>query len=264
MIDRSATGAEFRFQGDERKRGVAIHSKKILDGKFDYLAGVYNPTGRSTDNTINTMLYMARASYYPFGPYVSYTESDLEYTESFKAHIGGGMGFEQFGANESDSDEDEVDNTQFVGEFGFKYRGLSLVGEYHNRKRKILDAFEGATAAEGTALGLITTDTGAAIPAQTTLHDQGIFVQGGYFIIPEKLEIAGRYELIDYGRNHPEGGTLGLVDNRRFYTAGLNYFLKGRDHKLQINYIHREEELSGPFLGDNDENVFLTQYQIYF
>ena len=251
MIDRSATGAEFRFQGDERKRGVAIHSEKILDGKIDYLAGVYNPTIRSDDNTINTMLYMARASYYPFGPYVSYLESDLEYTESFKMHIAGGIGFEQIGQNESDSDEDEMDNTQFVGEFGFKYRGLSLVSEYHNRHRKVLDPLE-------------RTDLGTALGAKETLNDQGFFVQGGYFVIPEKLEIAGRYELIDYGRNHPEGGTLGLVDNRRFYTAGLNYFLKGRDHKLQINYIHREEELSGAFFGDNDENVFLTQYQIYF
>jgi hypothetical protein len=262
MVDRAAVSDEFRFHRDDKKRGVAIHSKKILDGKIDYLVGVYNPQIRATDNTTNTMLYLARASYYPFGPYVSYKESDLEYTETFKAHIGGGMGFEQFGQNESDDDEDEVDNTQFVAEFGFKYRGFSLVGEYHNRKRKILDAFEGTLPAEGTALGLVTTNTGAAIPANTTLHDQGFFVQGGYFIIPEKLELAGRYELIDYGRNHPEGGTLGLVDNRRFYTAGINYFFHDRDHKLQINYIHREQELSGAFLGDNDENVFLTQYQI--
>jgi hypothetical protein len=262
MIDRSATGAEFRFQGDERKRGVAIHSKKILDGKIDYLAGVYNPTIRSDDNTINTMLYMARASYYPFGPYVSYLESDLEYTESFKMHIAGGIGFEQIGQNESDSGEDEIDQTQLLGEFGFKYRGLSLVGEYHNRKRKVLDTHLVANASTITFLG---PGGGSGVAgAKETLNDQGFFVQGGYFVIPEKLEIAGRYELIDYGRNHPEGGTLGLVDNRRFYTAGLNYFLKGRDHKLQINYIHREEELSGAFFGDNDENVFLTQYQIYF
>ena len=221
MIDRSATSEEFRFQGDERKRGIAIHSNKILDGKIDYLVGVYNPTGRSTDNTINTMLYMARASYYPFGPYVSYKESDLEYTESFKAHIGGGIGFEQIGQNESNSDEDEIDQTQLLGEFGFKYRGLSLVGEYHNRKRKVLDPLEASDLGAGFA----------AVGAGESLNDQGFFVQGGYFIIPKRLEIAGRYELIDFGRNHPDGGTLGRVDNKRFYTAGLNYFLHGRDHK---------------------------------
>jgi len=251
MIDRASVSDEFRFQGDERKRGIAIHSKKILDGKFDYLAGVYNPTGRSTDNTINTMLYMARASYYPFGPYVSYTESDLEYTESFKAHIAGGIGFEQIGQNESDSGESEIDQTQLLGEFGFKYRGLSLVGEYHNRKRKVLDPLE-------------TADLGTAVSAKESLHDQGFFVQGGYFIIPKKLEIAGRYELIDYDSQNPSFGTSGLLDNICSYTAGLNYFLHGRDHKIQINYKHRDVGLSGAYLGDSNENFFLTQYQICF
>jgi len=251
MIDRADTIDEFRFQNDERKRGVAVHSDKILDGKFDYSIGVYNPQARTTDNNINTMLYLARTSYYPFGPYESYKESDLEYTETFKAHIGGGIGFEQIGQNESDSDEDEVDQTQLLAEFGFKYKGLSLAGEYHYRKRKVLDPLE-------------TADLGTAVSAKESLHDQGFFVQGGYFIIPKKLEIAGRYELIDYDSQNPEGGTPGLIDNICSYTAGLNYFLHGRDHKIQINYKHWDVGLSGAYLGDGNENFFLTQYQICF
>ena len=251
MIDRADTIDEFRFQNDERKRGVAVHSDKILDGKFDYSIGVYNPQARTTDNNINTMLYLARTSYYPFGPYESYKESDLEYTETFKAHIGGGIGFEQIGQNESDSDEDEVDQTQLLAEFGFKYKGLSLAGEYHYRKRKVLDPLE-------------TADLGTAVSAKESLHDQGFFVQGGYFIIPKKLEIAGRYELIDYDSQNPSFGTSGLLDNICSYTAGLNYFLHGRDHKIQINYKHWDVGLNGAYLGDGNENFFLTQYQICF
>ncbi len=167
--------------------------------------------------------------------------------------IRGGMGFEQFGQNESDDDKDEVDQTQFIGELGFKYRGLSMVSEYHNRKRKVLDPLEGDEAGFATAL-----------PRGESLHDQGFFVQGGYFVIPEKLEITGRYELIDYGKNHPEGGTLGLVDNKSFYTAGINYFFHGRDHKIQANFIHEDEELSGTYFGENNETTVLTQYMINF
>jgi hypothetical protein len=259
MVDRAAVSEEFRFNRDDKKRGVTIHSKKILDGKIDYQVGVYNPQIRATDNTTNTMLYLARASYYPFGPYVSYKESDLEYTESFKAHIGGGFGFQQIGQNESDDDEDEIDHTQFIGELGFKYKGFSFVSEYHNRKRSLLDALE---TGDNLLLGL--SSAMAALPANTTLHDQGVFVQGGYFIIPKKLEITGRYELIDYGKNHPEGGTLGLVDNKSFYTAGINYFFHGRDHKIQANFIHENEELSGTYFGENNEITVLTQYMINF
>jgi hypothetical protein len=267
MIDRADTISEFRFQGDERKRGVAVHSDKILDGKLDYLIGVYNPQLRSTDNNINTMLYLARTSYYPFGSYESYKESDLEYTETFKAHIGGGIGFAQIGTNESDDDEDEIDQTQLLGEFGFKYKGFSLVCEYHNRKRNVLDPLESF---DSSLFGELVVFPGASsfapttVSASETLNDQGFFVQGGYFIIPKKLEIAGRYEVIDYDNQNPSYGTSGLLDNLSSYTAGLNYFIHGRDHKIQINYKHREEGLSSAFFGDNNENYFLTQYQIYF
>ena len=264
MIDRADTISEFRFQGDERKRGVAVHSDKILDGKFDYSIGVYNPQIRWADNDINTMLYLARASYYPFGPYESYKESDLEYTETFKAHIGGGIGFEQIGRNESESfdflleTKDEIDQTQLLAEFGFKYRGLSLVGEYHHRKQELLDT---NVVGDDFIVFLGLTDEQVK---KKSLSDQGFFVQGGYFVIPKKLEVAGRYELIDYDRNHPGGGTPGLIDNICSYTAGLNYFLHGRDHKIQINYKHWDVGLNGAYLGDGNENFFLTQYQICF
>lgn len=239
MIDRSAVSEEFIFQGDKRKRGVAIHSDKIFGGKIDYSIGVYNPQISIVDNNINTMLYLARASYYPFGPYESYKESDIEYSETFKAHISGGLGFDQGSGA-------DIDRTQILGEFGFKYKGLSLTSEYHNRKQ---------TSGGG------------------SLNDQGFFIQGGYFIIPKKLEITGRYELIDFDNQNPVFATsvfslfpqvVGILDNQRFYTAGLNYFFHGRDHKIQINYIYRKEELSGSFVSDGNENVILTQYQIYF
>ncbi len=258
MIDRSQVSETFRFWQDEYKRGVAVHSKDILDGKIDYMVGAHNPQGRGDDNTINTLLYTARASYYPFGPYKGYKESDYEYTESFKAHIGGGFGFQQIG-NNADATGDEVDHTQLLAEFGFKYKGLSFVSEYHNRKRSLLDALE---AGDNTLLGLSSAIAG--LPAKTKLHDQGFFAQAGYFIVPKRLEITGRYDVIDFDNEHPEAGTVGRIDNKSFYTAGLNYFFHGRGHKIQANFIHEKEELSGAFFGENNETTFLTQYQIYF
>ena len=267
MIDRSVISDEFSFQGDKRKRGMAIHSDKILEGKIDYLFGVYNPQNRFTDNTINTMLYIARSSYYPFGPYESYKESDLEYTDTFKAHIGGGIGFEQIGANSGansqsfsftfDDNRDEVDQTQILGEFGFKYKGLSLVGEYHYRKRMLLDALESGDS--GAELGAVS--EGAA------LRDHGLFVQGGYFVVPKKLEIAGRYELFvpddDYAGLNAAG--IAFYDAKT-YEAGINYFIHGRDHKVQLNYrsINYDGHYRSLGLGSIHQNEVLMQYQIYF
>lgn len=258
MIDRSQVSETFRFWRDEYKRGVAIHSNKILEGKIDYMIGAHNPQGRGDDNTINTLLYIARASYYPFGPYKGYKESDYEYTESFKAHIGGGFGFQQIG-NNADATGDEIDHTQFLGELGFKYRGFSFVSEYHNRKRSLLDALE---TGDNTLLGL--SSAIAALPAQTKLHDQGFFAQAGYMLVPKRLELTARYDVIDYDSDHPETGTIGRIDNKSFYTAGINYFFHGRDHKIQANVIRENEELSGAYFGENNETTVLTQYMINF
>ena len=264
MIDRSVSSEEFSFQGDKRKRGVAIHSDKILDGKVDYLFGVYNPQASFVDNDFNTMLYIARASYYPFGQYESYKESDMEYTETFKAHIGGGMGFQQWGTNSSSSSsslldfKDEVDQTQLLAEFGFKYKGMSLSGEYHNRKRKLLDALELFNVFDAPGLGAI--DKGEA------LHDQGFFVQGGYFAIPKKLEVTGRCELIDVDEEYNASATVGIGSgDANYYTAGLNYFLDGRDHKVQLNYryIDQKEGSHSRSLG-SVQNEIIMQYQLYF
>ena len=267
MIDRSVSSDEFSFQSDKRKRGVAIHSDKILNGKVDYLLGVYNPQIRYTENDVNTMLYIARSSYYPFGPYESYKESDLEYTETFKAHIGAGFGFEQIGRNSttrtsqtasvSSVVKDEVDQTQLLVELGFKYKGLSLVSEYHNRKRALLDPLEsGDPAAEFGDLG-----QGEA------LHDQGFFVQSGYFVIPKKLEIAGRYEVIRVDEDYAGLRAAGIaLNDATYYDAGINYFFHGRDHKVQLNY--RSVNLDGSWhsagLGSVHQNEILMQYQIYF
>ena len=263
MIDRSVSSEEFSFNGSKRRRGVAVHSDKIFGGKVDYLFGIYNHNFVS-DNENNTMLYIARTSYYPFGPYESYIESDLEYTETFKAHIGGGMGFQQSGANSSSNafsfadNKDEVDQTQLLAEFGFKYKGMSLSGEYHNRKRKLLDALDLFDVSVAPGFGAI--DKGEA------LHDQGFFVQGGYFVIPKKLEVTGRCELIDADKEYNGSTTVGIGSgDANYYTTGLNYFLNGRDHKVQLNYryVDQKDGSHSRSLG-SVQNEIIMQYQIYF
>jgi hypothetical protein len=258
MIDRSQVSEIFMFWQDEYKRGVAIHSKDILEGKIDYMISVQNPEKRYTDNSVNTLLYIARASYYPFGPYKGYKESDYEYTDSFKAHIGGGFGFQQIG-NSADGDSDEIDHTQFLAELGFKYKGFSFMSEYHNRQRKLLDALE---TDDNLLLGL--SSAIAALPAKTKLHDQGFFAQAGYMLLPKRLELTGRYDIIDYDDEHPEAGSIGRIFNKTFYTAGINYFLHGRDHKIQANVIRENERFGGAYFGDNNETTVLTQYMINF
>ncbi len=123
---------------------------------------------------------------------------------------------------------EEVDRTQVAGEFGFKYRGFSLISEYYWRKQHgILD---------------------------TNLIDHGFFVQAGYFLIPKKLEVAGRYSLVEFDDELEK-------DSLRNVAVGVNYFFNGHGSKLQFNAVRFNEDNGNT---DNIDYKYIFQYQWAF
>lgn len=95
-----------------------------------------------------------------------------------------------------------------------------------------------------------------------TAYDQGFRVQGGFFLLPKRIELASRYAMVtfDNGANVLGGNDL---DNVWTFTQGLNYYLSGNHKwKIQLDYtFQREEELSG---AESDENMVRAQVQAYF
>ena len=95
-----------------------------------------------------------------------------------------------------------------------------------------------------------------------TAYDQGFRVQGGFFVIPKKVELASRYAMVmfDNAANVIEGNDL---DNVWTFTQGLNYYLSGNHKwKIQLDYtFQREEDLAG---AESDENMIRAQVQAYF
>ena len=134
-------------------------------------------------NGNNEHLYIARVSWNPFGGYGKgigeQIESDLGWSEKPKAHLSAAIAFDN-AADETidtwrvvgETTSDDVDRTSLVGEYGLKYRGFP-----HQQ------SFTGESMMNVGGKSII---------------DRGFFVQGGYFLIPKHLEIAGRYSLVDY------------------------------------------------------------------
>ena len=95
-----------------------------------------------------------------------------------------------------------------------------------------------------------------------TAYDQGFRVQGGFFVISKKIELASRYAMVmfDDGANVVGGNDL---DNVWTFTQGLNYYLSGNHKwKLQLDYtFQREEDLAGV---ESDESEVRAQVQAYF
>lgn len=218
MIDRASAQDEFTMG---RQIGTMV-SGKLFNKKFEYYAGIFNGNGRGMkQNDNNEHLYIARVSWNPFGAYgkgIGEMESDLAWSEKPKAHLSAAIAFD--GAADETIDlkrvgeitAKEVDRTSIVAEYGLKYKGFSTNAEAYWRKYDGIDT------------SVIDTNP------STKVIDRGFFVQGGYFLIPKKFEIAGRYSLVDFDNQR-------TTDALRETAFGLNWFFAGHNKKVQVNWI---------------------------
>ncbi len=94
-----------------------------------------------------------------------------------------------------------------------------------------------------------------------TDYDYGFRVQGGFFLVPKKVELASRYAMVTF--DDDVAGVDGDLDNVWTFTQGLNYYLSGNHQwKVQFDYtFQREEDLAGV---ESDESMVRAQVQAYF
>jgi phosphate-selective porin len=82
-------------------------------------------------------------------------------------------------------------------------------------------------------------------------ESEGWYVQGAYFFIPNRLQAVLKAESFD-----------AIADDRaepvETGTAGLNWYLKGHDLKLLLNYLHTRQA------GLEDQDKILTRLQVIF
>ena len=234
LIDRSVANGEFTL---DRQIGVQGFGK-LFDKKLEYYLGFFNGNKRNESrNDNNEHMFIFRTSYNLLGGYgkgISEIESDIAYSETPLAHISGAIAF--------DSTEDvtmnleglgevtasETDRTSIVAEYGFKYKGFSAIGEYYWRKTHGI--------------------------ADANIIDQGFFTQAGYFLIPKKFEVTGRYSLVDFDDQLE-------ADAIRETSFGLNWFFAKHKSKLQFNAIRIDNEKPGP---DDIDYKYRFQYQLSF
>jgi len=248
LIDRATSQDEFN---QDRQIGAMLHGK-LFNKKFEYYAGMFNGNGRNeSSNGNNEHLYIARVSWNPFGAFgsgIGEKESDLDWSEKPKAHLSAAIAFDG-GADETIELEPryggeimakEVDKTSIVGEYGLKYKGFSTKAEFYWRKFDNIKTHS------------------VSPKAGTKVIDRGFFVQGGYFLIPKKFEVAGRYSLVDFDNSR-------VADATRETTVGLSWFFHGHGNKLQANWIRIDNEKPNfESRSDDIDNFYRIQYQLAF
>lgn len=229
LQDRSIASEQF---DQDRDYGFDIYGKPF-DGYLEYHAAMFQGAGEddddrgTEDNLDNELMYVFNVRYNPFGKYDTVDESDLKFTEKFKASVAASVV-----VNPKVRDEKIEDSDGILGavELSMKYRGFSWHNEYFMRSD---DPEHGGE----------------------TVDSNGFFSQAGYFVIPKRLEAAVRYSMLDTNED--------INDNiAREYTGGINYYFRGHRSKVQADYGHFETEMGDD--EDKNENRVRLQYQIIF
>lgn len=240
LVERSIASSEFSPQRDI---GFQLAGENLWD-VVEYSVGIFNGSGANKDNVDNDYMFTGRLVWTPAGGSYPYRQAALNTPE--KPHLAIGFGFAympdlEVGEREilagrlgrSTTLPVRSDVIQYTADVALEYLNFSFEGGYHYREIK---------PKELTAYG-----------AQDA---NGLYVQGGVFIVPKKFEVAARYAVVE-----PDNSGK-IHDNRQSeITGGCSYYLSGHRVKFQTSYSLITTETS---IGDEDEHRVLGTMVLQF
>jgi phosphate-selective porin len=254
FVERSIANRVFTI---DRQVGVQLrgHLFKETPADMRYYVGVFNGEGKSVNNTDDNMMYMGRLQWNFLGRDLSWRQTDVEFTELPTGSLalagastkGSCTRWSSSGCGNLDGFEkpanataDQYEINQVVQEFAFKYRGFSAQQELHRKKIR---------------------DTVTGISSEL----KGGYAQAGYFFhhmfpsVPAPLELAVRYAYVD----EPNALNLAFENEREEFTIGANWFFKGHNNKLTLDYSRLK--LDDSILNQNEsENRLRFQWDVSF
>src|SRR5213595_2974085 len=214
-----------------------------------YYAGIFNGNGRNVSvNDNNNFMYVGRLestlfkakvwgqdSYLKLGADVLNSRDDkgtnISQTLNLKVNADGSLSpFTLPGADE---------RTAWSVDAWLKLGPFDLIGEY-------LEEYVDGRTVNGVPPGFANFTT------------NGYYVQGSYFLIPKKLQVAVRWEDLNPGQKGNDG--------IHSITGGLNYYIHGDDLKLMVNYIHTWSDFreANPDFGQDDFDEVIGRMQLMF
>jgi phosphate-selective porin len=261
LVERSIVNSEFSFG---RKIGGALYG--ILGRHVAYGGAVF--TASATDDTadassVDTETFAGRVQF-NFGGTPGYTHG----------------GFPTGGDYELIPDFTKV-RVFVLGTAVAYIPGLNLRGN-DNASGAIIERFMELGIEKGDVTS-IATDASFKIPmynleaayigrwiapeigGSDTVYDQGFRLQTGLFMVPDTLELVGRWAFIDFGI---PSGTAGvgdpLIDSSNELSTGINYYIsQSNKWKLQLSYSLINDTFTDR-ASDEDQKVFRLQFQAHF
>jgi phosphate-selective porin len=217
---------------------------------FAYQVGVFGGDGQNTLRATNHVMPMLRLVVNPIGT-MGNTEADLQNHKTPALSLG---------ANGFTNTLRKVSNTSFealslnyAGAAGWLGRNASLftTGEDVDVKSWGFDGqfkwFGLSLQAEG-FYGEAKGNTSGV-----RLYTYGWYGQAGFFILPEHLDVAARYSIVDYNRN-VDASSLAT------YSADTTYYFRRNCLKITLDYTRTHRQRAG--LPAANDQAFLVQVQL--
>jgi phosphate-selective porin OprO and OprP len=239
----------------ERQIGVELWGNPLTDiwpaqkDLLTYYAGVFNGNGRNTSvNDNNEFMYVGRLELQPFNRKIAGQQSFLKLGgDALYSRDNAGVNISPSGNLLVNSDgslspfslpsADEraawsVDAWLEVGPF-------DLIGEY------LQEHVEGRT-------------VNGVPPTFSNFTTDGFYVTGGYYLVPNKLQAVVQWQYLNPGQK----GNDGLYS----ILAGLNYYIRGDNLKLMVNYIHTWSDFrqANSEFGEDQFDEVIGRMQLMF
>ena len=239
----------------DRQIGVELWGKPLTSiwpeqqDLLTYYAGIFNGNGRNiTVNDNNNFMFAGRLELQPFTGKIFGQSSFLK--------LGGDVlnSRDEAGVNISQSSNLLVNSDGSLSPFvlpspdertawsvdaWLELGPFDLIGEY------LQEHVEGRT-------------VNGVAPTFANFTTDGFYVTGAYFLIPKKLQAVVQWQYLNPGQK----GNDGLYS----ILGGLNYYIRGDNIKLMVNYIHTWSDFraANPEFGDDQFDEVIGRMQLMF
>jgi phosphate-selective porin len=246
FVERSLANDTFNVGRDLGVQATGSFAEHLVE----YRIGGFNGNGPNRNNGGDDHMVALRLDINPLGE-VEMDESSFG-DENLLLNIGGSFissNFVSAAADDVNNDNEvweqvlgDPDDVLFAATFGDELEYELYTVNLHSRWR-------GATFGAEYYFLDAEPDEGGDFDAD------GYYIQGGYMIIPNTLELAARYSAIE----SDDGDAPELFDEQQ-YQLGVNYYLAKHNAKLQADFTHINDDEN----DDADDNIFRLQAQLIF
>jgi phosphate-selective porin len=239
----------------ERQVGVEIWGKPFTSlfpeqkDLVTYYAGLFNGNGRNiTVNDNNEYMYAGRIEVQALKAKIFNENATLRFgANALSSRDESGTVLSPAGTLRVNSDgslssftaPSAAEREGYGFDAVFHWGPFDLIAEY------LSESYEGRT-------------VNGVAPTFKDFLAEGYYVQGSYFVIPNKLQVMTKYE-------HFNPGQI-LNDNLDSITGGVNYYIHGDDVKLMAAYIHTWSNFreNNPAFGSSEFDEVILRLQIVY